>query len=461
MPKDRILLKNCNIITPNKSIKKGVNIEVDNGIISSITHKASSDGLIIDCSKKYVLPGFINAHAHCYQNLIRSLGSDLKLIDWLKSVKYPVCEIMDKDDVFIATIIAHLEMMRSGITTVIDNFDFKNDLEGMRALAKACENSGMRVAIARGMRVRTRIAEKWKIPEWIIPYDEKTELNISEQSIKEFDGKLNGRLRIMLSPTALFYSTKDLLLGCKELSKKYGVCIHIHIAEGKESQKACVEMFGKREVELLNELEMLNERFHAVHAIDLSNNEIDALSLNDCTVIHNPISNMYLATGISPVFKLIRKGINVALGTDGAGSNDSYNFFETMKVASLLQKVISKKPNIISAEEIFKMATLNGAKALLNEKIGRIEEGYKADLIVINLNKVSSLPDYKPLNSIVYSGNPSNVEHVIIDGEIIMLNGKFIKIDEDKLLEKFIKTIEKITLKIKNSFNLNIMMNYH
>ncbi|MEM3507333.1 MAG: amidohydrolase family protein, partial [Candidatus Bathyarchaeia archaeon] len=305
MYKEKILLKNCKIITPNEHTQKGFSIEIDNGIISSITHKTSSDGLVIDCSKKYVLPGFINAHAHCYQNLMRSLGSDLNLIDWLKSAKYPICKLMDKEDIFISTIIAHLEMIRSGITTVIDNFDFKNDLEGMRTLAKACENSGMRVAIARGMRVRTRIAEEWKIPEWITPYDEKTELNISEQSVKELNGKFNGRLKIMLSPTALFYSTEDLLVGCQELSEKYKVCIHMHIAEGEDSQKACIKMFGKREIEFLNELRMLNEKFHAVHAIALSDYEINVLSLNGCTVIHNPISNMYLATGISPIFKFI------------------------------------------------------------------------------------------------------------------------------------------------------------
>lgn len=454
MNKEKILLKNCNIITPGKPIKRGLNIEVENGIISSISNKASSNGLVIDCNKKYVLPGFINAHAHCYQVLMRGLGSDLNLIDWLRNAKYPICEIMDREDIYISTMIAHLEMIKSGITTVIDNFDFKNDLNGMKAVAKACEKSGMRTVIARGIRARTKIAEKWKMPEWLIPYDEKTELNITEQSIKELNGKFNGRLKISISPTALFYSSKELLIGSKELSEKYGVCIHMHIAEGEDSQKACIEMFGKREIELLNELKMLNERFQAVHAIDLSDKEIEFLSLNNCTVIHNPISNMYLATGISPVYKFMQKGINVALGTDGAGSNDSYNFFETMKVASLLQKVNLKKPTIISAEKIFKMATVGGAKALLNKNIGKIEVGYKADLIVINLNKVSSLPDYKPLNNIVYSSNPSNVEHVIIDGEVIMLDRKFVKVDEYELLEKFIKLIEKITLKIKDSFNL-------
>ncbi|MEM2896718.1 MAG: amidohydrolase [Candidatus Bathyarchaeia archaeon] len=454
MPGERILLKNCNVITPDEPIRKGVNIEIENGLISNISHKVSRDGLVIDCSKKYVLPGFINAHAHCYQILMRGLGSDLRLTDWLKSAKYPICEIMDLEDICTSTMIAHLEMMRSGITTVIDNFDFKNDLNGMRVLAEVCKNSGMRVAIARGMRVRTGVVEKWKVPAWITPYDEELELNISEQSIKEFNGKFNGRLSILLSPTALYYSTKGLLVGCRELSEKYKVCTHIHIAEGKDSQKACKEMFGKREVELLDELKMLNERFQAVHAIDLSNKEIEILSSSGCTVIHNPVSNMYLATGVSPVFKFMNKGINLALGTDGAGSNDSYNFFETMKVASLLQKVSSKKPNIISAEEVFKMATLGGAKTLLKENIGRIEVGCKADLIVINLNKVSSLPDYRPLNNIVYSSNPGNVEHVIIDGEAIILDGKFVKLDEYGLLEKFMKTIEKITSKIKNLFDL-------
>jgi len=450
MKREKILLKGCRVITPGKPLQKGVNIEITDGVISDISEKSSSKGHVIDCSRKYVIPGFVNAHAHCYQNVMRGLGSDLHFINWLTSAKYPICEIMDEKDIYISTIIAHLEMMRSGITAVIDNFDFKNDLNGVRTLAQACRDSGIRAVIARGMRMRTEIAERWKVPDWLIPNDEKTEINISDQVIREFDGKLEGRLRISLSPTALYYSTKVLLRKCKELSEKYGVNLHIHVAEGENSQKACIELFGKREVELLDELGLLDRRFQAVHAIDLSREEIELISQRGSTVIHNPTSNMYLASGVAPVSELVRKQVKVALGTDGAASNDSYNFFETMKMTSLLQKVVLRDPQAISAEQVFEMATLNGAEILSDERIGRVEPGCRADLAVIDLNKVSTLPDYRPLNNIVYSGSPVNVEHVIIDGVPVIVDREFVSIDEHDSIEAFKETMEKIESKIES-----------
>jgi len=448
MPGEKILLKNCNVISPGTRVRRAVDVEIEDGIISSISDRGASKGLVLDCEKKYVLPGFVNAHSHCYQNMMRGLGSDLGLVDWLECAKYPVCEVMNADDIYISTMIAHLEMIKSGITSVIDNFDFGNDLDGVRALAKAYEDSGIRGVVARGMRVRTELAREWRIPEWLIPHDEKVELSISEQVIREFNEALDGRLRVYLSPTALYYSTKELLLGCKELSEKYDVCIHSHVAEGEGSQKSCVRVFGKREIEILDELGILSPSFQAVHATDLSERELKVIGDRGCGVVHNPVSNMYLATGVCTISALFRLGVNVALGTDGAGSNDSYNFFETMKIAALLQKITSKDPAAVSADRIFAMATQDGAAMISNDKIGKVEEGYRADLSVIDLNTVSSAPTYKPVNNIVYAGAPSNVVHVIIDGAPVLLDGKFTKVDEAGLMNTFIKSTEKIARKL-------------
>jgi len=448
MDDTHLLLRNCNLLNPGEPLKRDVDIEIENGIISNISEKGASDGQVIECNGNYVLPGFVNAHAHCYQNLMRGLGADLRFLDWLKKAKYVVCELANEDDVYISTLIAHLEMMKSGITTVIDNFDFRNDLLGLEAISKACSKSGMRVAVARGMRVRTSLAVEWGVPAFVIPNNEEGELKLSEQAIRAYDGNLDGRLRVFISPTALYYSSKELLLGAKALSEKYETYIHMHVAEGTDSQSASMKLFGKREVELLDELEMLGPRFQAVHATNLARREIEILAKRGCTVIHNPISNMYLATGICPLVELINAGVKVALGTDGAGSNDSYNFFETMKTAALLQKSASGDPAAVSANGVFEMATLGEVGTILGGSIGRVKVGHRADLIVLNFKKTSSLPVYRPVNNLVYAGNVSNVVHVIVDGVPTILDGIHTRLDEEELIARFMRSTERISTAI-------------
>ena len=425
-------------------MKRGVDIEVQNGVISNISERGPSDGLVVDCTDKYVLPGFVNAHSHCYQNLMRGLGADMQFVDWLKKAKYAVCEIANETDVYISTLVAHLEMMKSGITTVIDNFDFRNDLHGLEAISTACGESGIRTAVARGMRVRTPIAEDWGVPAFVIPNNEDKELKLTEDAIRAFDGKLDGRVSVLISPTALYYSSKELLLGAKALSEKYGVSIHMHVAEGDDSQSASMKLFGKREVEFLDELGILDGRFQAVHGTNLTKREIEILAKRDCTVVHNPISNMYLATGTCPLVDLMKAGVGIALGTDGAGSNDSYNFFETMKIASLLQKSASRNPAALSASNVFDMATLGGARTIVDERIGEVKVGYRADLAVLDFKRSSSLPDYKPVNNLVYACNPSNVVHVIVNGIPTILDGKHTRLNEDELIERFMKSTDRI-----------------
>ena len=444
MDDNHLLLQNCNLLTPGEPMKRGMDVEIKNGVISNISEKGSSGGLVLDCTGKYVIPGFVNAHSHCYQNLMRGLGADMQFVDWLKKAKYVVCKIANESDVYISTLIAHLEMMKSGITTVIDNFDFHNDLHGLEAISKACDDSGIRAAIARGMRVRTPIADDWGVPAFVIPDNEEKELKLTEDAIRAFDGKLDGRLSVLISPTALYYSSKELLLGAKALSEKYGVCIHMHVAEGDDSQSASMKLFGKREVEVLDELGILDDRFQAVHGTNLTKAEIETLAKRDCILVHNPISNMYLATGTCPLIDLMKAGVKIALGTDGAGSNDSYNFFETMKITSLLQKSASRNPAAISASNIFDMATSGGAKTIVGEKIGEVKTGYRADLAVLDFKRSSSLPDYRPVNNLVYACNPSNVVHVIVNGVPTILDGKHTRLDEDELITRFIKSTHRI-----------------
>ena len=448
MDDNNLLLRNCNLLTPDAPVKRGVDIEIENGAISNISSRGHSNGRVLDCDGKYVIPGFVNAHAHCYQNLMRGLGADMQFRDWLTKAKYVVCEIANESDVYISTLIAHLEMMKSGITTVIDNFDFHNDSGGLHAISDACGESGIRTAVARGMRVRTSIASEWDVPAFVIPNNEERELRLTEDAIRTFDATLNGRLRVFISPTALYYSSTELLLGAKTLSEKYHTCIHMHVGEGRDSQSASLKLFGKREVELLDELGILNSRFQAVHATNLTEREIEMLAERNCTVVHNPVSNMYLATGICPLVELLKADVKIALGTDGAGSNDSYNFFETMKITSLLQKSASGNPAAISARRIFDMATLGGAGTLADERIGQVKPGYRADLVVLDLKKPSSLPDYRPVHNLIYACNPSNVVHVIVDGVPTILDGKHARLNEDELITLFMKSTERIAERV-------------
>lgn len=413
-----ILIKNTNILTPAELIKGSILIKDD--IISEISENISEEGVdkVIDGTDKITLPGLINTHTHLSMDLFRGLADDLALDEWLNDHIWPMEANLNGWYCYIGALLGACEMIKSGTTTFSDMYFYMEDV------AKAIAESGIRGVLSYGM-IDFADAEK-----------RENEFKENISLFEKCNGMADGRIKVFLGPHSPYTCSKELLIRAREEADKYGMGIHIHVGETQKEVNDLLESTGMRPFEYLDSLGLLGPDVLAAHAVWLSDSEIEIIKEKGVKLSHNPCSNMKLASGISPVDKLLKEGVCVSLGTDGSSSNNNLDLFEEMKFASLLQKVDSLNPEALNALETLKMATINGAKALgLEDEIGSIEVGKKADLILIDTNAVNLTPDSTDLTSnIVYAANGANVDTTICNGQILMENRKVLSLDEEKIL---------------------------
>jgi len=406
---------------------------------------------IIDASKCAIIPGLINAHTHLFQSLLRNLGTDMELLDWLKTSIHPAISCYSEGDVRIAAFWGIIENIKSGVTCVIENHYGAGYYE---TILDAMIETGIRGCLARGIYEINVVDELKEKPDEAIAS--------TERLVKRYHGAANGRIMVAVAPMHPCFASKELLLKAKELSDKYGILYHTHTAESKRDQELNVKSHGKTDVELLHELGILSPKYHAVHAVWVSEKEIKYLAETGAHVIHNPVSNMYLASGIAPIPEMLKAGINVALGTDGPASNNTQDMLQTMKFAACLHKVSKLNSLALTAWDVLEMATINGAKALgLEKELGSLEVGKKADITIINLDKPHIKPIHDPVGSIVYCANCNDVETVIIDGKIVMENRKILTLDEKSFAEKAESGAYNIKERIKERFNIEYPFEKH
>lgn len=462
METKHILIKNALILNPlnknpNKNTEKKSKVEyknnnkdhveyfkgsvlIENDKIAEISKKSSSTissknvDKIIDAREKILMPGLINTHTHASMNLFRGLADDIPLHQWLEENIWPIESGLNGEYCYIGALLAAIEMIKSGTTTFNDMYFFMEDI------AKAVNDSGIRASLSCGM----------------IDFEDedkrKNEFRENISLIKNCNNKADGRITTMFGPHSTFTASRDLLERVRREANKYDVGIHIHMNETKKEVEDVYESTGKRPFEYLDEIGFLKEDVIAAHGVWLSDSEIAIIKENNVKISHNPCSNMKLSSGIAPINTLLENNICVSIGTDGAASNNNLDMFEEMKFASLLQKVNTMNPEVLSSDLMIKMATLNGAKSLgLEKEIGSIEVGKKADLILIDMNKVNITPmSHVPSSNLVYSSNGSNVNTTICNGEILMENRKLTKIDESEILEKSKIAIKEL-IEIKNN----------
>lgn len=380
---------------------------------------------VIDAKGKYILPGFINMHCHMFQVLLRTVGADMMLLDWLKKAIWPIVPKMSFEDVYNGAVLAIAENIKSGVTTIVEMHYGNPHFE---AVLKAFENTKIRGFLSRGF---------YEI-EAYEPLREKAEdvLDDLKRLMEKYDNVMPG-------PMHPCFVSNDLLLATKELANRFGRNYYTHLAESEPDVQLLVKREGKRDAELLYDLGILDEKFIGVHACKLNDKEISYLGETRSNTVHCPTSNMYIADGVSPVIELANKGVNVCLATDGPASTGRQDFFSEMKTAALLHKVYHEDPAIITAKDVLKMATVNGAWAL-GIKAGVIKEGYLADLIILDMWKVHTVHSYDPIGAVVYSATPENVDTVIVDGRILMEGRNLTILDEDKILKRGYETAEKL-----------------
>lgn len=377
------------------------------------------------CSKETIrlphhalMPGLVNCHTHSPMTLFRGLADDLPLMDWLNNHIWPAeAKWLNEEFIQDGTRIALAEMIKSGTTCFNEHFFFPE------VIAQEVIKSGMRACIGPTI---INFPTKWS----------KDENDAFDKFLTIFNNhEKNERLTWNLAPHAPYTTTDSILQKIAQFSQEHAVFIHMHLHESQQEIKGSLEEYGKRPLQRLYELELLSPYFQAIHMTQVDENDLELLVKTRANVIHCPESNLKLASGNCEVNRLLKAGINVALGTDGAASNNDVDMLGEMQTAALIGKAIAMDATAISAIEALSMATLNGAKALgLDKKIGSLELGKQADVIAIDLKHINTSPIYHPISQIVYSAKPHQVTDVFVAGNPLMRNRQLVTLDEDGIL---------------------------
>ena len=426
MSDNTILIKNAFILNKQKI----QSLLIKNDLIAEISDEIDESNVdkIIDADGKILLPGFVNTHTHLSMTLFRGLADDLSLDSWLNDHIWPMEANLNGDYCYIGALLGAVELIKSGTTTFSDMYFYMEDV------ARAVDEAGIRAVLSYGM-IDFGDAEK-----------RQAEIKENMELFKNCNGMADGRIKVFFGPHSPYTASEELLIKVRELADEYNMGIHIHVSETQKEINDISAEKGMRPFEYLDKIGFLGPDVVAAHSVWLSDEEIEIIKKNDVKISHNPCSNMTPASGIAPVSKLIENDICVSIGTDGASSNNNLDLIEELKTASLLQKVSTLDPKVLTSDEAIEMGTIKGAEALgLDSQIGSIEVGKKADIILIDTDSANMVPDSTSLSSnIIYSANGSNVDTTICDGKVLMENKKLTVLDEQAIYDKARQAIKEL-----------------
>ena len=419
------------------------NLIVDLGESDVLEKKYKDIKKTIDLNGKMVFPGFINTHTHLFQSLLKGLGDDMALHNWLADMMFQAAIYLEEDNVYYGAMSGGMEAIRSGVTTVVDYMHTHSKPLLTDSIVRAYKDLKIRGIIGRGM---INTGDQFGTPKELMQ-----DINTVEEDLYRLFDKYhnteNGRIQIGTAPSSVWAATDEMLKMVYEVTNKYDALFAVHLSETEFNNIASKEIHGMGDFETLVNLGITGENVLMVHCVVLNDEQLKLAKEYNMKISHNVASNMYLASGTAPVTKMIEMGLTVGLGVDGAASNNSQDMIETMKLTALQQKVKTLDPMAISAEKVLEMATIDGAKAIgLDKEVGSLEKGKKADLIVFNpyLNP-KAIPVHNPVSTLVYSSGTENIETVIIDGNIIMEDGRILTVEsEEELLIGIQKSAEDI-----------------
>lgn len=371
---------------------------------------------VIDGTNRLAIPALINSHTHAYMTMFRNIADDVPFTKWLFDTISPLEDEMTGQESYFGATLANLEMIRSGTATYVDMHMTPDES------AKAAFDSGMRVCLTRGLVGDTR--------------NDEGGIRRLNEALHDNEKWCDGdRLMTMLAPHAPYTCGPDYLEFIASYAKENGFGLHIHLAEGLNEIEGVRKKYNMTPIEYAEKAGVFDVRTIAAHCVHLSGNDLDILKDKNVNVAVNPVSNMKLANGFSDVPAMLGKGISLCIGTDGAASNNSLNLFREMAIEALIHKGLNRDAQTVSAADVLKMATLGGAKALGRENdLGKIEEGYKADITILDLKSPSLLPNNNLVSALVYSCTGNEVDTVIVNGKILMEVKEVKTIDEEKLI---------------------------
>jgi 5-methylthioadenosine/S-adenosylhomocysteine deaminase len=413
-----ILLKGGYVLTQNEqreTIAGDVLVEGDR--IAGIGEVSSEADRVIDCSGSVVMPGLINNHNHVANTIMRGYADDVHLEQMLEKA-FAVDDKLTTRDVQVASLAGCVEMIRTGTTSFVDMFYWENEV------ARAVRQTGIRGFLG------------WVVLDSEISTQKGDPLKNCASFISDVKGE--ELVRPLVAPHGVYTCSEETFLGAKDLAEREDVRVHFHLSETRREVYDHVEKYGLRPPGWLEKIGFLSERGIAAHCVWLTINEIRLLAERDVRAVHCPVSNMKLASGgFAPLSEMFQNGLNVSLGTDSPLSNNSLDMFEEMKFCSLMHKASRWDATVIPAQKALDMATIDGARALgVDDVVGSVEVGKKADLVVVDMKRAKSAPAFKSRipSHLVYSCNGNDVSHTIVNGRMVMEDSRPTNVDEDEVI---------------------------
>ncbi|UCF10552.1 MAG: amidohydrolase [Candidatus Bipolaricaulota bacterium] len=411
------VFSNVNVWTPHCESTAPVDVRVEGGQIAAITSPgsaASPGDDVLDCAGMLALPGLINAHTHVAMALLRGCADDVPLHTWLEEHVWPIERMLTPDDVYWGSVLGLVEMVRAGTTQIVDMY-FHVD-----AVGRAVRDVGLRANLSYGI-----VADSMDDVG-------RRELETAEGVVATWHGACGGRIRAAVAPHAVYSCGEDVLQAAAKLAGRYTVPIHTHLSEAEKEVDDWSNVHGVSPVATLERIGVLEVPTLAAHCVHVSEDDIERLAAHGVSVLHCPCSNAKLGNGVAPIAAMQRAGVNVALGTDGAASNNNLDLFREMRTAALLQKAIRRDANILSADAVLEMATENGARAL-GLATGTLAVGAPADVVVVDLECAHVQPIYDAQSALVYASHSDDVVDVMIDGAFVVREGNLMTVDEDEV----------------------------
>ncbi|HLN98609.1 MAG TPA: 5'-deoxyadenosine deaminase [Pyrinomonadaceae bacterium] len=424
---ESILIKSGTLLTMDSRDEiQRADLLIENGRITKLGESGMKADIVIDATDCVVLPGFIQSHIHLCQTIFRGAADDLPLLDWLKKRVWPLEAAHDAVSIAASARLGIAELIKGGTTCALTMETVNHTQEVFRVV----EESGFRATVGKCMMDKGD-----DVPDAL---HEETEASIAESLslLAAWHGKSGGRLRYCFAPRFALSCTKELLSRVAKLAKEHNVIIHTHASENRDECALVESETGLRNVAYLDSLGLSGRHVVLAHCVHLDAAEFQLLAGAKTNVAHCPSSNLKLGSGIAEIARMLDKEISVSLGADGAACNNRLDMFTEMRTLALLQKALHG-PEAIPARQALRIATIEGAKALgLEKEIGSLETGKRGDVILVRLDGLHATPVNDPISALVYSAQPADVQSVIIDGRLVMRDGRLLTLDEQSVIEQ-------------------------
>lgn len=424
----QLVLHAAHIITqdPQRRHWEDASIAIDHGHIQEVGPRATIEqhwqaDTVKDLGNVCIMPGLVNAHTHSSMTFLRGFADDMPLMDWLNQCIFPVEQHISEDIVYYGALLGYAEMLRTGTIGCIDMYLVE------KAFLRAADTAGIRCL---GGQV---------IFSFPSPHCESYRAALDQAREHHALYRDHTRITISINPHSVYTTTPEILAACRDTAEELDLPLHIHLAETVSESAQCLSQWGTRPLPYCDDLGLLTPHSTLAHVVDVNDEDLNILARSGACVAHNVSSNMKLASGIAPIPAMLQRHIPVALGSDGAASNNRLNIFTEMGRTALLHKLVHQDPTALPAQCVLDMATLGGAQAMHDRRLGQLTPGAPADLIALDLNAPNMQPLYEPVSHLVYAATGMEVCLTMIEGEIVYENGVMTRFDYPALLQEIAK----------------------